>query len=133
MVYHNHILELVTMVQQASLPTATQPPAFDPSSRTSMERFVRRRLKLIKNILLWRRHSPNEVRELVTRIINDIVRPVVEKAWDGGGQDMVPKVSHLIERSLGAGLIQQVIEVAGQMLSQEMINSLRIGPLRRRY
>lgn len=93
MVYHNHIIELIGMIQQASLPTATQPPAFDPASRTSMARFVRRRLKLIKNILLWRQHSPNEVRELVTRIVQDIVRPVLEKAWDGGGQDMVARVS----------------------------------------
>lgn len=95
MVYHNHIVELVTMVQAASLPSATQPPAFDPASRTSMERFVRRRLKLIRNMLLWRRHSPNEVRELVTRTVNDVVRPVLEKAWDGGGQDMVTKASPL--------------------------------------
>lgn len=93
MVYHNHILELGSAIQEASLPTATAPPAFDPATRIAMERFVRRRLKLIRNILLWRRQSPNEVRELVNRIINDLVRPVLEKTWDGGGQDMVPRVS----------------------------------------
>lgn len=103
MVYHNHIVELITIVQEASLPAATPPPAFDPASRTSMERFVRRRLKLIKNILLWRRHSPNEARELVTRVVNDIIRPVLEKAWDGGGQDMVPKV-----RSLSSNIFSQL-------------------------
>lgn len=134
MVYHNHIVELSTSVAQAGSPSAIPPPAFDPASRTSMERFVRRRLKLIKNILLWRRQSPNEVRELVNRLVTEVLRPVLERAWDGGGQDMVQKVSHgPSDLSRWTSLITQVIEVAGQMLSPEMTNSLRLGPLRRRY
>jgi GC-rich sequence DNA-binding factor len=92
MVYHHHIVDLAASVQQAAAPTAIPPPAFDPASRTSMERFVRRRLKLIKNILLWRRQSMNEARELITRIVNDVLRPVMERAWDGGGRDMALKV-----------------------------------------
>jgi GC-rich sequence DNA-binding factor len=93
MVYHNYIVELTTSVQQAASPSAVPAPAFDPASRTSMERFVRRRLKLIKNILLWRRQSPNEARELITRIVNDVLRPVLERAWDGGGREMALRVS----------------------------------------
>jgi len=58
-----------------------------------MERFTRRRLKLVKNILLLRRQSPNEARELITRIVNDVLRPVLERAWDGGGREMGLKVS----------------------------------------
>jgi GC-rich sequence DNA-binding factor len=59
-----------------------------------MERFTRRRLKLVKNVLLLRRQSPNEARELITRIVNDVLRPVLERAWDGGGREMALKVSH---------------------------------------
>jgi len=58
-----------------------------------MERFTRRRLKLVKNILLLRRQSPNEARELITRIVNDVLRPVLERAWDGGGREMASRVS----------------------------------------
>jgi len=61
-----------------------------------MERFTRRRLKLVKNILLLRRQSPNEARELITRIVNDVLRPVLERAWDGGGREMGLKVSHTV-------------------------------------
>lgn len=92
MVYHHHIMDLARSVQEGASPTAVAPPAFDPASRTSMERFVRRRLKLVKNILLWRRYSMHEARELITRIVNDVLRPVMERAWDGGGRDMALKV-----------------------------------------
>jgi len=61
-----------------------------------MERFTRRRLKLVKNILLLRRQSPNEARELITRIVNDDLRPVLERAWDSGGREMGLKVSHTV-------------------------------------
>jgi GC-rich sequence DNA-binding factor len=98
MVYHNHITDLVASVQQAASPSAIPAPAFDPASRTSMERFVRRRLKLVKNILLMRRQSPNEARELITRIVNDVLRPVLEKAWGGGGREMGLKVIKLMLR-----------------------------------
>lgn len=60
-----------------------------------MERFTRRRVKLIKNILLLRRQSPNEARELITRIVNDVIRPVTERAWDGGGREMALRVGQL--------------------------------------
>jgi GC-rich sequence DNA-binding factor len=61
-----------------------------------MERYTRRRLKLVKNILLLTRQSPNEARELITRIVNDVLRPVLERAWDGGGREMGLKVSRLV-------------------------------------
>jgi GC-rich sequence DNA-binding factor len=95
MVFHKLIVELATSVQQAASPSAIPAPAFDPASRTSMERYTRRRLKLVKNILLLRRQSPNEARELITRIVNDVLRPVLEQAWDGGGREMGLKVSRL--------------------------------------
>jgi len=131
MVYHNHIVELAAFVQQAASPSAIPAPAFDPASRTSMERFVRRRLKLVKNILLMRRQSPNEARELITRIVNDVLRPILEKAWDGGGREMALKVN--IKSLSESKADDQVIEVVGPMIPPDLSNALRIGPIRRRY
>lgn len=133
MVYHNHIVDLASSVQQAAAPTAIPPPAFDPASRSSMERFVRRRLKLVKNILLWRRHSMNEARELITRIVNDVLRPVMERAWDGGGREMSLKVCFMLQTHSKVLADVQVIEVVGPMIPPDLGNSLRIGPIQRRY
>jgi hypothetical protein len=98
-----------------------------------MERFTRRRLKLVKNILLIRRQSPNEARELITRIVNDVLRPVLERTWDGGGREMALKVGHYHYRRYGRAADEQVIEVVGPMIPPDLANSLRIGPIRRRY
>ena len=73
-------------------PTSIPPPAFDPASRPAMERYVRRQMKLLRNILLWRREAPEEIRELVSRLVGDCLRPVLGSCWDGGGQEMAAKV-----------------------------------------
>jgi len=131
MVFHDHIIELAASVGQAASPSAIPAPASDPRSRVSMERFTRRRLKLIKNILLLRRQSPNEARELITRIVSEVLRPVLERAWDGGGREMALKVRPFsFDRSVAD---EQVIDVVGPMIPPDLANSLRIGPILRRY
>jgi GC-rich sequence DNA-binding factor len=44
-------------------------------------------------MLLWRRQVPGEIRELVNRLVSEVVRPILERSWSGGGKEMAEKVS----------------------------------------
>jgi GC-rich sequence DNA-binding factor len=72
---------LVTLVSSASQPTATPPPAFDPASRTALGTFTNRRLKLIKNMLIWRRYAPQEIQQLVGMVLGQVIRPCLTRCW----------------------------------------------------
>ncbi|WWC65639.1 uncharacterized protein I303_108259 [Kwoniella dejecticola CBS 10117] len=91
-VYHECLVSLSSTISSVLSPGAIPPPAFDPASKPAMERYITRRIKLIKNIALWRREAPQETRELVVRLVGEIIRPVLSKTWDGGGQQMASKV-----------------------------------------
>jgi GC-rich sequence DNA-binding factor len=93
MVYHNHMTSLIAAIQAASGPSATPPPAFDPASRSSLTRYINRRLKLVRNIMLWRSQSPVEVGQLVSRLVAEVLQPVLERTWESGGQQVAEKVS----------------------------------------
>lgn len=91
-IYHNHLLSLSETISKVTGQDAIPPPAFDPASRFAMERYVKRRIKLLKNILLWRRQASSEVGELITRLVSEVLRPVLGRCWGGGGREMAHKV-----------------------------------------
>ena len=41
---------------------------------------------------MWRREAPQEVAELVARLVAEVVRPILGRCWGGGGQEMAVKV-----------------------------------------
>ncbi|WVQ75090.1 hypothetical protein IAR50_004699 [Cryptococcus sp. DSM 104548] len=104
-VFHEHLIALSTSIAQATAHDAIQPPAFDPATRTAMERYVRRRIKLVKNILLWKREAPQEVRELVARLVGEVLRPILSRHWEGGGKEMGLKVLSIAEGFLAPDLV----------------------------
>ncbi|WVF68661.1 hypothetical protein IAT40_003432 [Kwoniella sp. CBS 6097] len=114
-VYHSHLLDLSTTISAATAYGAIPPPAFDPASRPAMERFVRRRIKLIKNMTLWRREAPQEIRESVIRLVEEVLRPVLSRTWEGGGKEMAAKV---LAASTG-------------LLSPDLVGFLQQGPTSR--
>ncbi|WWC93055.1 uncharacterized protein L201_008019 [Kwoniella dendrophila CBS 6074] len=111
-VYHEHLLSLSSTISSTLSPGSIPPPAFDPASRTSMERYVNRRIKLIKNIALWKREAPQETRELVIRLVGEVLRPIFSKTWDGGGREMAAKV----------------LVAATGLLSPDLVGWLQQGP-----
>ncbi|WVR08253.1 hypothetical protein IAU60_005300 [Kwoniella sp. DSM 27419] len=113
--YHSHLLDLSSTVSASLSPGAIPPPAFDPAARPAMERFVRRRLKLIRNIALWRREAPQEARELVIRLVAEVLRPVLNRHWEGGGREMAAKV----------------LSTATGLLSPDLVGFLQQGPTSR--
>lgn len=68
---------------------------FDPQADPARRRFLVRRIKLLINLLKWRKYSGERfgIGELVTKLIRSCVLPVVERAWDIGGEDFIRKVS----------------------------------------
>lgn len=74
------------------MPGSIPPPPYNPAARSAMQRFVRRRIKLLRNLLLWRRISSDEVQDLIARYVN-LLRGPLAKTWEGGGDDMAQKVS----------------------------------------
>ncbi|OCF37062.1 GC-rich sequence DNA-binding factor [Kwoniella heveanensis BCC8398] len=111
-VYHSHLLELSGTISASTAPNAIPPPAFDPASRPAMERFVRRRIKLLKNMTLWRREAPQEIRELVIRLVGEVLRPALGRTWEGGGKEMAAKV----------------LAVSTGLLSPDLVGFLQQGP-----
>lgn len=68
---------------------------FDPQADPARRRFLMRRLKLLTNLLKWQKYSGKRsgVGELVTDLIRRCMLPVVERAWDIGGEEFTRKVS----------------------------------------
>lgn len=57
-----------------------------------MQRFVRRRIKLLSNLSQWRRLA-NDVPDLVARVVSLTLRPMLAKTWaEGGGDEMGGRV-----------------------------------------
>lgn len=81
------------MLLAVTHPSSTEPPAFDPASRTALATFVRRRIKLSRNLLLWRRFAQAEVAELVVRIVRSIILPSATRTWQSGGAETAAMVS----------------------------------------
>ena len=84
---------LTALVMSCLTYDAIPPPAFDPASRTSMQRFVRKSQKLLRIMSLWRRSSPVQIQDLVDQLVGEALKPVLGRTWDGGGKEMAGQVS----------------------------------------
>jgi GC-rich sequence DNA-binding factor len=69
-------------------------PRFDPEAFPARQRFLRRRIKLLRNILLWRKYTGEKygIGELAVRLVSGIIVPIAETGWDIGGQEAVREV-----------------------------------------
>lgn len=91
-VYAAQISTLASAVAGAAGPVATRAPPYNPAARSAMQRFVRRRIKLLANLSQWRRLAP-DVQDLTARVVSLTLRPLLAKTWvEGGGDEMGAKV-----------------------------------------
>ena len=84
-IFHEHLLDLASQVSACMSGDAVPPPAAHPDSSAALRRFVHRRVKLLKNMLLWSREAPTEIREFINRLASEILRPILERNWEGEG------------------------------------------------
>jgi len=68
---------------------------FNPDAIPSRRRFLNRRLKLVKNLLRWRKYTGERfgLAGMLARLIERSVLPIAEGGWEVGGEEIVRKVS----------------------------------------
>lgn len=71
------------------------PPSFEPQSFSARRRFLLRRLKLLSNLMIWRKFIGESfgLGALVEKIVKDIMEPIARNGGDdGGGKEIMLKV-----------------------------------------
>jgi len=137
-----HVDATAGLVKAASGPESGQPPAFDPASRTALATFARRRIKLMRNLLMWRRFSSSEVADLLRKIVVEILLPCLTKCWDSGGQQLAEEAVRVVPTgvlppgrcALAAGAVLPIVKqcqchvACGIEALNEMISPLSYLP-----
>jgi GC-rich sequence DNA-binding factor len=74
--------------------TAKGPTSFNPDVIPARQRFLARRVKLLRNLLRWQKVVGDQfgVRPLVTRLVDDCILGAAESGWDVGGKEIVKSV-----------------------------------------
>ncbi|RDB19034.1 GC-rich sequence DNA-binding factor 2 [Hypsizygus marmoreus] len=77
-------------------------PAFDPEAIPARRRFLARRVKLLRNILRWRKHSGERfgIGHLITRLVEGCILDIAESGWEVGGEDIARKVAAMLPNEL---------------------------------
>ena len=128
--YHEEVVALTATISGCLVSDAIPPPAFDPASRPALPRYVRRRIKLLRNMLLWRSYAASEVKELAVRLVTDVIRPVLERNWDSGGREIGMKVNSSLVSMRAHGTDYQVLQASAGILPHDLQSFLLTGPRR---
>ena len=89
----------VENVQSSLTPyLALNKPPFDPESIPARQRFLARRIKLVQNIICWRKYTSERfgIGELASKLVDRCIVPVAEGGWEVGGKSCVQKVNILL-------------------------------------
>lgn len=72
-------------------------PSFNPDSVPSRRRFLCRRVKLLRNLLRWRKYTGKRLGldVLVGRLVDVCILEVAQSGWDVGGEDISRQVRSL--------------------------------------
>ena len=70
-------------------------PAFNPEAIPGRRRFLSRRVKLLRNLLRWRKYTGERsgLSLLIGRLVEGCILSVAESGWDVGGQEISRIVS----------------------------------------
>lgn len=77
---------------------ALNQPRFDPEAIPARRRFLNRRLKLMRNLIGWRKYAGNKygVDLLAMRLLEQCMLPAAESGWEVGGEESLRKVRAMI-------------------------------------
>ncbi|GLB38206.1 putative nineteen complex-related protein 2 [Lyophyllum shimeji] len=78
------------------------PPAFDPEAIPARRRFLARRLKLLKNLLRWRKYAGERfgVGALAKRLVETTLLDVATSGWEVGGEDLARTAATMLPDDL---------------------------------
>ncbi|KDR82497.1 hypothetical protein GALMADRAFT_134104 [Galerina marginata CBS 339.88] len=77
-------------------------PGFNPDAIPSRRRALNRHVKLLKNLLRWRKYAKERfgLGMLVTRLVERCILVVAETGWDVGGEDVARMVVKMLPEEL---------------------------------
>jgi len=88
----------------AALRAGSSNVGFDPQSIPARRRFMVRQLKLLVNLITWRRLASDalelEIDDVIKRFINEVLTPVANTGWEVGGEEMLQKAKGALPRDL---------------------------------
>lgn len=72
-----------------------RPAGFDPEAITARRRFLARRVKLLRNLLRWRKYAGDRfgLGLLVGRLVEASILEMAKGGWEVGGEEVARKVS----------------------------------------
>ncbi|KAE9393867.1 hypothetical protein BT96DRAFT_967114 [Gymnopus androsaceus JB14] len=76
--------------------------AFDPEAIPARKRFLARQVKLVTNLMRWRRCTGElfGVGQLITRIVDGCMLDVADDGWDVGGEEALKKITAILPQEL---------------------------------
>ncbi|PPQ85156.1 hypothetical protein CVT25_004163 [Psilocybe cyanescens] len=77
-------------------------PGFNPDSITSRRRFLNHCVKLLKNLLRWRKYAGGRfgLDAVVNQLVEDCIVIVARTGWEVGGEDVARKVVQMLPADL---------------------------------
>ncbi|KAF8517432.1 nineteen complex-related protein 2-domain-containing protein [Hysterangium stoloniferum] len=100
-VFQDVATSLHTLLSPSLGPTNVGPP-FDPQSVPARRRFLIRRLKLLTNLIKWRKYTGERfgLGEVATSLIQRCILPVAERGWEVGGEELMRKMVEITPSEL---------------------------------
>lgn len=92
-VFREAVVSTQTLLAPSLGPTNPGAP-FDPQSLDARRRFLARRLKVLTNLLKWRKYTGERfgLGEHATLLVRRCIFPVAERGWEVGGEEILRKV-----------------------------------------
>ena len=102
---------------------APSAPAFNPEAIPSRTRFLMRRLKLLNNIVRWRKFTGERfgVGQLLGRIVQGCMLAVADSGWEVGGANVLRKVGYSYLPG-GVAELSTISSQAAALLPPELIS-----------
>lgn len=74
--------------------TARPAPAFDPETIPTRRRFLAKRVKLLQNLMKWRKHTGERfgIGSLATRLVDVCIVDFAQDGWEVGGDEFTRRV-----------------------------------------
>ncbi|XP_006462556.1 hypothetical protein AGABI2DRAFT_179259 [Agaricus bisporus var. bisporus H97] len=85
------------------------PSQFNPEAIPARRRFMARRVKLLQNLLKWRKFTGEQhgIGLLIGRLVDGCVLNIAESGWDVGGEEVAKSIVATLPRELWTVRLQQ--------------------------
>ncbi|KAF8726431.1 hypothetical protein AX14_004859 [Amanita brunnescens Koide BX004] len=82
--------------------TARAAPAFDPETIPARRRFLAKHVKLLQNLMTWRKHTGERfgIGALATRLVDSCIVDFAQDGWEVGGDEFARRVASILSIEL---------------------------------